>query len=464
MLERVPGDNIMPVPLPVLGGQECILFSTSLIVYSGYTIFKPLANRGRLSSIVMRVTRLELFDFRNYATLKIEPGPGLNLLVGPNAQGKTNLLEALYVLATTKSPRANRDGELVRFGAEACRIVADVSRDLAGDVTLEMAIAAPNAIGTERKLVKINNGKQARVTEIIGNFNAVLFSSIDLDIVRGDPEERRRFLNYEIAQVSPRYVLSFGAYRRALEQRNRLLKEVRWGNMGAESLDAWTEQIIEHGSRLVERRQAYLEKLTHHAADMQQALTSGAERLILEYQPSFTLSLPAPANGVSEARPAYTPDAPPAFLAAVTTEEVAQAFRLALQAVRRDELQRGTTLLGPQRDDVCFRIGPNVSDETNTDKAVDVKTFGSQGQQRTVALALRLAERRLIEETVGEPPVVLLDDVLSDLDENRRNQIFSLALSGGQTFLTTTDLTAIPTEVVASARVWNVREGTIQAA
>ncbi len=383
----------------------------------------------------MRVSRLDLFDFRNYSHQQIEPAEGLNLLVGPNAQGKSNLLESMYALATTKSIRAGRDYEMVRFGAEAARIVAQVSREKQGDVELEMAIGAQNVQGgptTERKIVKINRGKQGRVTEIIGNFNAVLFSSADLDIVRGEPEERRRFLNYEIAQVSPRYVLALSAYKRALEQRNRLLKDVRWGHVGIDSLDAWTAQIVDHGAKLMERRRAYLENLSAHASDVHHALTEGRETLTVEYGPSFTLP----------------PDA-------VTESEVARAFEAALLAVRRDEMQRGSTLLGPQRDDLCFRVGP---DKDNT---IDVKTFGSQGQQRTVALSLRLAERRLIEEMVGEPPVVLLDDVLSDLDEFRRAQIFALALGGGQTFLTVTDLAALPPEAIARAQVWRVKEGVI---
>ncbi len=383
----------------------------------------------------MRVTRLELFHFRNYVSLRLEPGPGLNIFVGPNAQGKTNLLESLYALATTKSARAGRDSEMVGFGADACRIVARIARETAsGDVELEMAVASAtgSGVGAERKIVKINHGKQPRVTDLIGSLNAVLFSSIDLDIVRGEPDERRRFLNYEISQVSPGYVLSFGAYKRALEQRNRLLKDIRWGHAGPESLSAWNEQIVRHGAKLIERRRAYLDKLAHHAAQVHQTLTENAETLIVEYAPSFPLG------------------------DAVTGDDVTHVFNERLGAVRRDEMQRGTTLIGPQRDDVRFRVGADASG------AVDVKTFGSQGQQRTVALSLRLAERRLIEEMVGEPPVVLLDDVLSDLDEKRRAQIFALAIeSSGQTFLTTTDLSALPREAINKAAVWNVRAGVV---
>ncbi|GAB4462607.1 MAG: DNA replication/repair protein RecF [Armatimonadaceae bacterium] len=382
----------------------------------------------------MRVQSLELQDYRNYHSLRFFPHPGLNIFVGPNAQGKSNLLEAVYVLATTKSPRARRDGELIRFGAGITRIMAEVVRAASGDVTLEMALGASGGVGGERKLVRVNHNKQPRVTDLIGNLNAVLFSSVDLDIVRKEPEDRRRFLNYEIAQVSPRYVLALGAYRRALEQRNRLLKDMRYGSYtSAETLDAWTDQLVEHGAVLIERRKMYLDKLATHAAEVHRKLSGERETLVVEYQPAV-----------------------PVQAESLAAKEIADDFTAELKRLRRDEIQRGTTLSGPQRDEVLFRVGADAA------SAVDVQRYGSQGQQRTVALSLRLAERNLIEEMVGEPPVVLLDDVLSDLDETRRAQIFALALSGGQTFLTTTDLTAIPPESIAEAAVWKIENGTVQ--
>jgi DNA replication and repair protein RecF len=385
--------------------------------------------------LFMRVSRLELFDFRNYERLRIEPGAGLNIFVGPNAQGKTNLLEAVYTLATTKSVRAGRDNEMVRFGAEACRIVAEVNKETgSGDTLLEMAIGAGTPQSTaERKLVKVNHGKQTRIADLIGHLNAVFFSSLDLDIVRGEPSERRRFLNYEIAQVSPAYLIAYAAYNKALEQRNRLLKDIRFGMMSADALDAWTEQIIRHGARLMERRQAYLSGLANHADTVQRGITDGAETLRIEYCPSF----PIPEGAVTEA-------------------DIADVFRKALENVRRDELGRGSTLLGPQRDDLTFHVGK--SPET----ATDVRLYGSQGQQRTVALSLRLAERRLLEEMIGEPPVVLLDDVLSDLDERRRKEVLEISLTGGQqTFLTLTETDALPPDALKAATIWEVRAGVV---
>ncbi len=393
----------------------------------------PTGERGTIG--IMRVSRLELYDFRNYTTCRIEPGAGLNVFVGANAQGKTNLLEAVGVLATTKSVRAGRDTEMVRFGAEACRIVAEVVKETgSGDTLLEIAIGAGNPQSSaERKLVKINHGKQTRIADLIGHLNAVFFSSLDLDIVRGEPTERRRFLDYEIAQVSPAYLVAYAQFKKALEQRNRLLKDIRFGAMSPDALDAWTEQIVRHGARLIERRRAYIAQLAHHAGAVQRGITDGAETLTVEYCPSFALDTGA----VGEA-------------------EIAEQFRDALAAMRREELARGSTLLGPQRDDLQFRVGADAKGAT------DVRLYGSQGQQRTVALSLRLAERRLLEEMVGEPPVVLLDDVLSDLDERRRKEVLALSLTGGQqTFLTVTETDALPKEARDAATIWEVNAGTV---
>jgi DNA replication and repair protein RecF len=380
----------------------------------------------------MRVAALELYDFRSWPTLSLTPGDGLNVLVGPNAQGKTNILEALYALATTKSHRTSRDADLVRFGAPAARVAATIAKESAGETLLELALGAPGQ-GSAAKLVKVNHGKQPRVTDLLGHLNAVLFASTDLDIIRGEPAERRQFLNYEIAQVSPRYVLALAAYRRALEQRNRLLKDIRHGGSRPDSLEAWSGPLIEHGARLIERREQWVGALSVHAATIHRTLTDGAETLKIDYQRSV------PTEGRTD------------------FEEIHAAFTDALAKVRREELSRGQTALGPQRDDLIFRIGPDE------ESLVDARTFGSQGQQRTVALALRLAERQLIEEQTGEAPIVLLDDVLSDLDETRRNQIFALALSGGQAFLTTTDVSALPLDAVRAATVFAVRRSGLTA-
>ena len=373
----------------------------------------------------MQAKILELDNFRNYASLRIEPIAGLNIFAGRNAQGKSNLLESLYLLATSKSTRAAKDAELIRFDQPAARIKAEVLRDKAPDLEIELLLSH-----TEKKAARINGLRHTRLAEVIGQVNAVLFDSGDLEIIRGEPSVRRRFLDLEIAQTSPRYVHALGAYRKALEQRNRLLRDAREGRMTPDtrgSLFAWNEQLAQHGARLVERRRLLLARLAAIAEDVHQTLSDKRDHLRIVYLPSF------PLDDVSDA------------------DAIQARFLQALDMVAQDELMRGTTLRGPQRDDVSFTVNGQ-----------DCRAFGSQGQQRTVALALKLAERQLIEELVGEPPLLLLDDVLSDLDDARRRLLFDLtAQAGSQTFLSCTNLRAFSKGVLERAAVYDVDAGIV---
>jgi DNA replication and repair protein RecF len=241
---------------------------------------------------------------------------------------------------------------------------------------------------------------------------------------------RRRFLDLEISQTSPRYVHSLGAYRKTLEQRNRLLKDLRDGRASRDAygaLPAWNAQLATYGARLMDRRRQFLERLGAIAADVHAELSDQRDILQLVYAPSFEL------EGL------------------VGEEETRDRFLDSLAGAERDEIGRGTTLFGPQRDDVVFTVNEQ-----------DCRLFGSQGQQRTVALSLKLAERQLIEELVGEPPALLLDDVLSDLDDVRRQLLFEItARSGSQTFLSCTNLRAFPENVLQNATVYGVVSGEV---
>ena len=374
----------------------------------------------------MQVVSLQLEHFRNYRTLTIEPGPGLNIFVGLNAQGKSNLLESLYLLATSKSSRAGKDTELIQFGASQTRIAADILRAKNSDIELELTLSM-----AEKKAARINGVKHTRLAEVIGQLNAVLFDSGDLEIIRGEPSIRRRFLDLEISQTSPRYVLALGSYRKALEQRNRLLRDLRDGHAPAsarQSLPAWNESLTQHGARLIERRRLFLDRLALLAAETHSILSDGRDTLEVCYLPSF------PLGDLTEA-------------AAIQAR-----FLEALASVSGEETARGTTVRGPQRDDITFLVNGQ-----------DCRLFGSQGQQRTVALSLKLAERRLIEELVGEPPLLLLDDVLSDLDDARRSLLFDLtAAAGSQTFLSCTNLRAFSPAVLERASVYAVTAGAVE--
>jgi DNA replication and repair protein RecF len=380
------------------------------------------------------VDRLELADFRNIVQLAWSPSPGLNLVLGPNAQGKTSLLESVYVLATTKSHRTRKDSEWVRFGAPACRIVASVVKgDPPDPVQLEVAVAASGAaMEGDRKRVRVDHVSVPRTTDLLGHLVAVLFSSTDIDIVRGEPGERRRYLDFAIAQTSPRYALALGAYRRTLEQRNRLLKDLRRGAGGDDSLGAWDAALVTHGARMIERRHHFVRSLAPHAARIHEQLTDGAETLVVGYRPSVSVD-----DGADAAR-------------------ISEAFLEQLARLSREEKQRGSTLAGPQRDDLSLCVGKEAG------AAVDVRTYGSQGQQRTAALSLRLAERAAAEGETGDTPVVLLDDVLSDLDEYRRSKVLEMSLSAGQVMLSATDTQALPPGAVASARRWRMQGGVLE--
>jgi DNA replication and repair protein RecF len=372
----------------------------------------------------MLLRELCLRHYRNYPALSAGFSPALNVFVGTNAQGKTNLLEAIGLLATTKSLRGSRDQELIAFDSEFGADTGVVTREQRPDVTLEVTLGRG-----QLKSVRVNGVRQHRLIDFIGQFNAVSFSSADIEVIRGEPSLRRRFLDLEISQIGPSYVYALAHYRRILEQRNRLLKAIReGGGRGslADSLAAWDEELLEHGSSMVQRRRQFIRHLEELALPIHARLTEEGEELGITYECSFPL-----------------PEADDA-------EEVRAVFEEALREHRAEELRRGLSLVGPHRDDVLFEVNGR-----------DVRVYGSQGQQRTAALSTRLAEIEVIRELTGEPPVCLLDDVLSELDDLRRAQLFDVTVGACQTFLTCTSTRSLPEAVLADARVYRVAAGTL---
>ncbi len=410
----------------------------------------------------MRVCQLKLSGFRNYNTLDLTPGEGLNILHGANAQGKSNVLEALSLLATTRSFRAGRESEMIFRDSEMAHVTAEIKREREGDAEIQVSV-----FQSDKKAVRVNGLKRTRVVDILGQFNAVFFGSLDLPIVTGEPSTRRHYLNVEISQISPRYVYDLGHYKRVLEQRNRLLRDLRERpRPPAEvGLDVWNAQLIQFGAPLFEKRRFYIERLAPLADQIHRELTDGKEGLEVRYLPSIPLPRCGEPDRLRESSPEdrYLAEAqtsaeseaptlpqtrPESPLSA--TESIANAFRRALEGVGFDEARRGTTLLGPQRDDLAFLINGN-----------DARIYGSQGQQRTVVLALKLAEFQLIEDYVGEPPVMLLDDVMSDLDDARRKHLLAWVRRRCQTFLTCTNLRSFPKEILEEATTFRVVAGTV---
>lgn len=372
----------------------------------------------------MYLTKLDLQHFRNFESLHLVPDAGLNLITGENAQGKTNLLEAIYLLATGRPLRASKEEELIRWGAQQARVYAHIHREQALDVEVEVHLAR-----NQPRVVKVDG--QAYRAAALGQFNVVAFSALDLEIVRGQPADRRRYLDIEISMLSPAYVRALSGYKRALEQRNRLLKSIRDSGgvttpSTIELLEAWNEQLIRYGTSVMIARGRFVDSLRPLARHAHQELSEGREELEVRY-----------ASNIEE----VTGD----------RDQVAEAFRRQLQTLRDEELLRGSTLVGPQRDDLLLYVNGK-----------EARTYASQGQQRTVTLSLKRAEFELTLQERQEPPIVLLDDVMSDLDDLRRAQLLRMTLRGAQAFITATSAETFPKEILGSARMYRVKNGSVE--
>jgi DNA replication and repair protein RecF len=371
----------------------------------------------------MYINTLSLTNFRNYENLNFEPDKELNVLVGMNAQGKSAVLEAIYLLATSKSHRTSRDTDIIRLGENVAWVCAEVLRSERNDAILEIALSR-----TEAKTVKINKVRHPKIGDIVGQLNAVIFSNSDIEMVRGEPSLRRRFLNLEISQVSPQYIYALGRYKRVLSQRNNLLRDIKWSKVQSGDIDAWDSQLAEYGAVIISRRAKFIGFLAESAAKIYSSLTDNAEELKVTYKPNIDAGLQA------------------------TEKEIAEKFAKGLVARREMDIMRGTTTSGPHRDDIALSVN-----------GLAAREFASQGQQRSIAIALKLAEIDLMAESVGESPVVLLDDVMAELDDDRRARVLEVTLGRCQTFITTTSVDEIGKSGVDRAKAFNVRSGKVTA-
>ena len=331
----------------------------------------------------MIIKRFLAENFRNIEKCDVEFSPGVNLLYGKNAQGKTNVVEGIYYFSRGKSFRGREDKELIRFGSEGFRIHLEYESSL-GAESLEYAM-----FGRER-LRKKNDYKINKVTEMIGSFKAVLFYPDDLGLVKDGPEERRGFLNVAASACYTPYIKYYSDYKKALENRNCILKMMQKGlPVDIRELESWSESMAEYASHIYLFREDYVKRLTRYAADILKDISDGGERLSLSYESSIPGGL-TDRNAVKD-----------------------EYLRILSSSLDR-EIAAGVTLFGPHRDDLDIRIN---------DKSA--RSFASQGQQRSIVLALKLSEGEVIKEMCGEYPVFLFDDVLSELDERRRKYVLS---------------------------------------
>ena len=406
----------------------------------------------------MHLTRLALTNFRNYAHLELDLAPGVTLLQGNNACGKTSLLEAIFYLATARSPHAGAERELIRWGANDepipfARVETEVVKR--NDTRTQLEIVLVQAVEekgrgdadqarkpNERvsKRIKVN-GVGKRALDLLGELNAVLFLPEDLDLVFGSPGDRRRYLDNTLSQIDRRYGRALSKYNQVVEQRNSLLRDFRERAYNPPELTIWDRQLIDEGTYLIVRRAETIERYNQLIADIHPNLTDRREELRLVYQPSVMLdALDIEAQEGARAT------------------EIAARFAKQLDDLRPRELGAALTLVGPHRDDVRFLIRRNHGVEPNP---IDAITYASRGQGRTIALSLKLAEVALMRNETGEDPVLLLDDVMSELDASRRAALAQTVIDAPQALITATDLQDFTPEFLARARVFQVCEGSI---
>lgn len=397
----------------------------------------------------MVLTHLSLTNFRNFTRLDMDAPAGTILLVGSNAQGKTSLLEAIYMLATVSSFHADSDRQLIHFNTlnddvAVARIVGRFEKN-GQSHTLELRIIQERNGGSSVRVRKevLYDGLKMKLNEIIGKFNAVLFLPQMLEIVEGSPSHRRRYVDLALAQVVPDYTAVLATYNKAVSQRNALLKQIAEFGSDPGQLVFWDKEVASLGARLIKARVQAIQEIQRIAAPVHLALTRGAEVLRLDYQPAFD-PLPAPNGQMMLAIN------DPKDRSSLTREEIEQGFLLALQEKRGEELARGVTVIGPHRDEIRF-----------LSNKIDLGTYGSRGQIRTTLLTLKLAEVAWMKQKTGHWPVLLLDEVLAELDETRRTDLLEQVSGIEQALATTTDLNLFAEDFVRSAEVWNVKAGKV---
>ncbi|MFD1471827.1 DNA replication/repair protein RecF [Companilactobacillus mishanensis] len=369
----------------------------------------------------MYIKSLQLQNYRNYEALEAEFSPNINVFLGQNAQGKTNLLEAMYFLALTRSHRTSNDKDLIKWGSDFARISGTVIKDNSSRLKMNLVISKSG------KKAKLNNLEQRKLSSYIGNLNVVLFSPEDLSIVKGNPSIRRKFVDMEFGQISSQYLKTVSQFRLVLKQRNAYLKKLQHHQTkDLVYLDVLSDQLSAYCAEVIMTRLTFLKRLQVFIQKIHSRITDDQEVLQLQYSTFFD------AEGKD-------------------VEALYNLYKDTFKKNYQKEIQRGVTLFGPHRDDIKFLVN---------DK--NVQDFGSQGQQRSVALSLKLAEVELIKEEVGDYPILLLDDVLSELDHKRQTHLLASIGQGIQTFITTTSLEDVDQTLIKDPNVLQIIDGKIK--
>lgn len=357
----------------------------------------------------MIIKSIELANYRNYDNLHLSFDKGVNILYGDNAQGKTNVLEAIYLSATTKSHKGSKDKEVVKFEQEESHIRSIIERhDM--EYRVDMHLRKYKSKG-----IAINGQKIKKASELIGLLNVVFFSPEDLSIIKDGPSERRRFIDMELCQLDKSYLYNLNQYNKILNNRNKLLKDIIFNPSLKDTLDIWDEQLVHYGIQIIKRRDVFIKELNEIIYDIHYKLSGGREQLFIEYEP----------------------------------DSDAEIFAAQVRINRERDLKLSQTTSGPHKDDCIFKIGD-----------CDIRKYGSQGQQRTAALSLKLSEIELVKKVTKDTPVLLLDDVLSELDSNRQNHLLN-SIGDIQTIITCTGLDDFINNRFEINKIFKVTAGTV---
>ena len=355
----------------------------------------------------MFIKRLQMLNYRNYNALDIELCPNVNVFMGDNAQGKTNILEAIYYCAFAKSHRTSKDKELINWNGEHAFISVDVGRERL-DKRIDISILKDG-----KKSIRINKIKIKKIGELFGNFNVVMFSPEDLRIIKDSPGVRRKFIDMELCQLNPKYYYNLVQYNKVLNERNILLRN---RSTSSEMLEIYDMQLVEFGYNIIRERIKYIESLNKYAEKIHSDITSGKEKINFKYISTIK-----------------------------DLENIKENFYTLLEKNRSKDCDRGITSIGPHRDDFFVYIND-----------IDTKSYGSQGQQRTAVLTMKFSSLEIIKELTGEFPVLLLDDVLSELDFNRKKYILS-TIGQIQTVITCTGIEDLYEYLDEKAKVFKVK-------
>lgn len=357
----------------------------------------------------MIIKRLELADYRNYKTLDLEFDKGTNILYGDNAQGKTNILEAIYMAATTKSHKGSKDKEMIGFGKEEAHIRTYLEKEGVG-TRVDMHLRKAGSKG-----IAIDGQKIKKAAELLGLCNVVFFSPEDLSIIKNGPAERRRFVDMELCQLDSFYLYNLNHYNKIVNQRNKLLKDMYMNPELKDTLAIWDSQLVSFGSKIVERRKLFVDQLNEIIYEIHKKLSGGKEELIISYEPDVAI----------------------------------EEFEKSLRYNQDRDIRMKQTSIGPHRDDFAF-----------LNKDVDIRKYGSQGQQRTAALSLKLSEIELVKKIAKDTPILLLDDVLSELDSNRQNYLLN-SIGDIQTIITCTGLEEFVNNRFEVNKIYKVKNGVV---